>query len=136
MLTLLFKRKLISLKNKIRAIKGWNIVKMNYRRDKVAKYGAFRAKMNKGLLKSYIDDNLKIELNAMEVTQGTQNTIIRHAPGYTDDLVDSFIMSCYFYIEEEGGVKYWDMDEVDDYEYDKKKVLHSRRRNSTGLPFL
>jgi hypothetical protein len=99
---------------KMRAL-GWNIEPMNFKADKVKKYGAFRAALNRGELLSYKDDELKTEMLALEFSQGKMTTQIVHAPGYTDDLIDSFVMSCYFFIEEEDGFKYYD---VDDYAND------------------
>ncbi len=88
--------------------KGWNVLPMNFRTDKVKKYGAFRARVNKGQVVSYQDPELKIEMLAMEFSQGSKQSILQHAPGYTDDLIDSFVMSAYFYLQEEGGVKVFD----------------------------
>lgn len=98
--------------------KGWNVHPMNFRKDKVKKYGAFRASLNRNEIQSYIDDDLKTEMLAMEFSQGTRQSIIQHAPNYTDDLIDSFIMSAYFYVQEEEGFKYYDMD---DEEYDTEE---------------
>jgi hypothetical protein len=81
--------------------KGWNVHPMNFTRDKVKKYGGFRSMLNKGRITSYDDDELKTEMLAMEFSQGVRNTMIQHAPGYTDDCIDSFVMSGYFYIDEE-----------------------------------
>lgn len=88
--------------------KGWNLTLMNFRQDKVKKYGAFRATLNRGKIQSYNDDELKTEMLALEFGQGSRNSIIQHAPGYTDDLIDSFLMSTYFYVQEEGGVEFYD----------------------------
>lgn len=103
--------------------KGWNITRMEFKRDKIKKYGAFRGKLNRGLVKSYPDEDLKIEMNALEKIEGIRSTQIRHAPGYNDDIIDSFIISCFHFLEEEGGVKYWNWDEVDRNAVNKKKVL-------------
>jgi hypothetical protein len=85
--------------------KGWNVLPMNFRTDKVKKYGAFRSMVNKSKVISYDDDALKTEMLAMEFSQGSKQSVIQHAPGYTDDLIDSFVMSSYFFVQEDGGVK-------------------------------
>lgn len=81
--------------------KGWNVEPMNFKTDKVKKYGAFRAALNRGEVDSYFDDDLKKEMLAMEFSQGKINTMIQHADGSTDDLIDGLIMSLYFYLNEE-----------------------------------
>jgi hypothetical protein len=88
--------------------KGWNVQPMNFRSEKVAKYGAFRNFLNKGKIVSYQDDELKTEMLAMEFNNGSKNSVIEHAPGYTDDLIDSFVMSSYFFVYEDKGVKMYD----------------------------
>ncbi|HEY9704664.1 MAG TPA: terminase family protein [Allocoleopsis sp.] len=91
---------------------GWNITPMNFRSEKVKKYGSFRAKLNRGLIKSYVDDNLKIEMLALEFANTARNTIIQHAPNYTDDLIDSFLLSTYHYITEDNSFDYFDVDDL------------------------
>lgn len=95
--------------------KGWNVQPMNFKADKVKKYGAFRATLNRGEIKSYKDDALKTEMIALEFNNGQKNSYIQHAPGYNDDIIDSFVMSTYFFVVEEDGWRYYD---VDDYEGD------------------
>jgi hypothetical protein len=88
--------------------KGWNVFPMNFKADKVKKYGSFRSMLNKGKIKSFIDPALRNEMLALEMTQGERTIKIKHAPGYTDDEVDSFLMSTYFMLHEDGGVKTFD----------------------------
>lgn len=90
---------------------GWNVNPMNFRADKVKKYGAFRAALNRGEIESYEDAVLKTEMVALEQTEGNRQSYIMHAPGYTDDLIDSFVMSCYFFVQEDEGFAYYDTDE-------------------------
>lgn len=90
--------------------KGWNIQRMNFRSEKVKKYGAFRAALNKGKVQSYTDADLKTEMLSMEFNNGSTQSKIQHAPGYTDDLIDSFVMSAYFYTNEDESVKVFDYD--------------------------
>lgn len=84
-------------------LKGWNLHPMNYRSEKVKKYGAFRASLKKGLLKSYKDNLLQKEMLGLQFGNNSQNSVISPAPGVTDDLIDSFVMSCYFFVQEEGN---------------------------------
>jgi hypothetical protein len=81
--------------------KGWELYRMNFRAEKVKKYGAFRVALKRGYIKSYEDDILKTEMYALENTPGARQSNIQHAPGYTDDFIDSFLMSTYFFIEDE-----------------------------------
>lgn len=89
---------------------GWPVYPMNFKTDKVKKYGAFRARLNLGKVKSFVDDDLQVEMRVMENTQGGKQSYIMAAPGYTDDLIDSFVMSCYFFLEEDNrpSFHYWD----------------------------
>lgn len=96
-------------------LKGWDVNPMNFRTDKVKKYGAFRASLNRGEIESYEDADLRTEMLALEFSQGSKQSVIQHAPGYTDDLIDSFVMSCYFFVQEDGGFKYYDMSDDEDY---------------------
>lgn len=93
--------------------KGWNVCPMKFATDKIKKFMAFRSMLNKGLIKSYPDEGLKTEMFALEMVQGVRNTMIKHAPGYSDDHIDSFIMSCYFFVEEDNEGKYYDIDDID-----------------------
>ena len=88
--------------------KGWDVHPMNFRADKVKKYGAFRSALNKGYIKSYPDEDLKTEMLALEISEGRRNSNIEHAPGYSDDLIDSFLMSVYFFVEDEESFKVFD----------------------------
>lgn len=94
--------------------RGWNIHPMNFRQEKVKKYGAFRAALNRGEISSYSDDELKTEMLALEFSEGTKQSLIQHAPGYTDDLIDSFVMSTYFYIKEGDDFQFHDINDYED----------------------
>lgn len=91
--------------------KGWNVHPMNFKADKVKKYSAFRQSLRKGMVWSYPDTHLKTEMLSLEYTEGVRSTLIKHAPGYSDDAIDSFIMSCYFFLQEESGMKFYDPDD-------------------------
>jgi hypothetical protein len=92
--------------------RGWNVHPMNFRTWKTKKYGAFRSKLKKHQISSYKDDVLKVEMKALEL----QNTVLQSnimAPrGYTDDLIDSFVMSSFFYLEDAGKIKFFTEDGV------------------------
>jgi hypothetical protein len=53
------------------ANKGWNVHPMNFRTWKVKKFGAFRSRLHKGLIKSYKDAELSIEMKALEFTNAS-----------------------------------------------------------------
>ena len=57
--------------------------------------------------KSFKDDELKTEMLALEMTQGERTIKIKHAPNYSDDEIDSFVMSSYFYLTDDGQVGYF-----------------------------
>jgi hypothetical protein len=97
-------------------LEGWNVQPMNFRADKVKKYGGFRAKLNKGLVESYLDTDLRTEMLAFEQSEKTKQSYIQHAPGYTDDMIDSFVMSSYYFVEEEKKPEfyYWGTSEEND----------------------
>ncbi len=85
--------------------KGWSVEPMSFRKDKVKKYGAFRSMLRRGKIRSYNDIELQVEMLGMEFSQGSKQSVIQHAAGYSDDLIDSFVMSAYFFVENEGEVK-------------------------------
>jgi hypothetical protein len=79
--------------------KGWNVTPMSFRTWKVKKYGAFRRMLYVGLIESYVDEDLKKEMFAMEYSQGSTQSYIQHAPGYSDDLIDGFVMSAFHFLD-------------------------------------
>lgn len=87
---------------------GWEVHRMSFRADKVKKYGSFRVFLKRGRIFSYKDEELKTEMLALEFTPGSRQSNIQHAPGYSDDLIDSFLMSTYFFIDDEEGVQVFD----------------------------
>jgi hypothetical protein len=46
-------------------------------------------------------------MKALEFGQGAAHSIIKAPRGYRDDLIDSFVMSCFFYLEEESGYEFY-----------------------------
>jgi hypothetical protein len=93
--------------------KGWNITPMSFKTWKVKKYGAFRRHLDTGKVLSYPDEELKKEMFAMEYSQGKQQSYIEHAPGYSDDLIDGFVMSAFHYLQTEYGGNTYDIDDYD-----------------------
>lgn len=91
--------------------KGWEVIPMNFRSEKVKKYGAFRSWINKGKIHSYEDDELKTEMLAMENTPSSRQSVIQAAQGYNDDLIDSFVMSTYFFVEDETGIEFYEWED-------------------------
>jgi len=106
--------------------KGWDIQHMSFRAEKIKKYGAFRAKLHRNRVISYLDEELKTEMYSMEYTPNSRQSNIQHASGYSDDLIDSFIMSTYFYIEDEDSVTFYDWIPEDDKTKTKK---NTKKRN-------
>jgi hypothetical protein len=86
--------------------KGWNIHPIKFRSEKVAMFGAFRVYVNKGLISSYIDLDLKTEMLALEQKEGSRQSVIGAASGYRDDKIDSFVLSTYFMVDRETDLKY------------------------------
>lgn len=84
---------------------GWNVHPMNFRTWKVKKFGAFRARLHRGLIKSYQDGDLSVEMKALEFSNAATQSNIMPPRGYNDDMIDSFVMSCFFYLEGEGETK-------------------------------
>jgi hypothetical protein len=94
--------------------RGWEVHPMNFRSEKTAKYGAFRSALNRGDIISFRDDALQTEMLALEFSEGKRNTVIQHAPGYSDDMIDSFLLSAYFFVQEDGNFKIYSWDEDDE----------------------
>jgi len=91
--------------------KGWNVVGMKFGSEKVKKYGEFRAKLHKGKTKSYRDNDLQAQMKALMSKQGTERTKIQPPPGYSDDSIDSFLLSTYFQIGDDSDFKMWGFDD-------------------------
>lgn len=106
---------------------GWNVTPMNFRSEKVKKYGAFRTLLNKGKIKSYADNDLKTEMLSLEQQEGSRQSVIMHAPGYTDDLIDSFVLSAYHFLVEDNDFNFYSMLEEDEIDvYDSEKGFESK----------
>lgn len=81
-------------------IRYWNVVRFQFRKDKVSRYAAFKDKVYTGRVISYEDDDLKKEMLALENAKDTRQSFIQAARGYTDDLIDSWLISSYNYLED------------------------------------
>lgn len=93
--------------------RGWNVHPMNFRSEKVKKYGAFRSTMNRGKIQSFEDPELRTEMLALEFGNTSTQSKIMAPPGYNDDLIDSFVLSCYFFVTEETNrVRFYNIDEI------------------------
>ena len=94
--------------------KGWNVFPMSFRKDKVKKYGAFRKSLNKGKVFSYYDEDLMTEMMSLENSNTSRQSVIISPPGYSDDRIDSFVMSSYFFLSDDiTGFEMFDLDEVE-----------------------
>lgn len=112
--------------------KGWDVHPMNFRADKIKKYGAFRSALHKKKVFGYADDDLQTEMLALEFNNGSRQSLIQAAAGYTDDLIDSFIMSCYFFVQDETNFEIYDIDGVDEKECKKCKSTSLERTEMLG----
>lgn len=92
--------------------KGWLVTRMVFAKDKIKKYGEFRARLNKEEIKSYFDSDLIGEMKALQQIDGKARTMIRHAPGMNDDLIDSFLLSTYHFVGDTSDFGFIDVDEV------------------------
>lgn len=92
--------------------RGWNVYKFNPNSEKVPAYSNFRARLNDGLVESFVDDDLLVEMKALTKTEGKRNTMIHAPTGYTDDMVDSFVMSAYFYTTDDVGARVVNFDKL------------------------
>jgi hypothetical protein len=79
--------------------RGWNVKPMTFRRDKVSKYFAFRSFLRQKKILSYKDKVLEQEMVSLQEEETVRSTKIYKPYGGTDDMIDSFVMACYFYLE-------------------------------------
>jgi hypothetical protein len=94
--------------------KGWDITRMQFARDKVRKYGDFRSMLNRAQVLSYHDAELAGEMKALSVAKGRERTKIQPPPGYSDDLIDSFVMSAYHYSQQDDGFEFYNLDDYEE----------------------
>lgn len=86
---------------------------MSFKTFKTSKYVQFKSKLYQGLVESYKDKDLSVEMKALEEVDGARSTRIVKADGTSDDRIDSFVISVFFMVEDKRGVRTWDWDEVD-----------------------
>jgi len=104
----------------------WDIQRFNFRSEKVKRYTGFRDKFLRGLLSSYVDEDLKIEMQGLEHSKGSRQSVIQHAPGYSDDLIDSWVISSYFFIDIEEVITpfhEWTPPVIEDSKKDEDKIV-------------
>jgi hypothetical protein len=89
--------------------KGWEIHPMNFRSDKVKKFGALRSKINRGEVYSFNDDDLLAEMISLEFGTGSRQSRITAPKGGSDDLIDSFVISCFFFLDEDNSVEFFSL---------------------------
>jgi hypothetical protein len=87
--------------------KGWNVRPWNFSRQKAEKFSAFRSAVRQGRVASYTDDELRKEMKALKAREARRTTIIEAPDRYNDDLIDSFVMSAYFFLDNETGFDSW-----------------------------
>jgi len=76
------------------------VTEMVFRKEKDMKYDMFRVKMFRGEIKSYDDEYLLREMYAM-------TSDLKAPLGYTDDLIDSLVLACYYYLIEKPKLKFY-----------------------------
>ncbi|WP_298752974.1 terminase family protein [uncultured Arcobacter sp.] len=87
---------------------GINVKKMSFRGEKVKKYGQFRAKLSSGKIKFYKSDELISQMKALQEEETVRSTRISKPPSGSDDFIDSFVMSCYYFVDDNKKVKFYD----------------------------
>ena len=53
-------------------------------------------------------------MKGLQQLDGRTRTQIKHASGMSDDLIDSFLMSTYHFIEDDDGFGFVDIDALED----------------------
>ncbi len=79
---------------------GWNVTRFNFKREKIEKYTAFRSKLYKGMIKYYNLHPLLVQMKALQEVKNKVNVSIEKPRRGLDDRIDSFLISCYHYLEE------------------------------------
>ena len=102
-----------------------NLKLMSFRKDKVNKYILFRSRLYAGKVVSYPDKALEAEMKSIEEVDLPQSTRIAAPKNGSDDRIDSFIISCFFFLEDKKGVKFYDWDELDN----KKDKIERIKKN-------
>jgi hypothetical protein len=88
--------------------KGWPMTVFNPTRDKARKYSLFKAWLRKEqIVMPRIPELLK-QMYGLIMEETPRTTKIYHGNGLRDDCIDSFVMSCFHFTEEERGLRVWD----------------------------
>ncbi len=85
---------------------------MSFKRDKQSKYFLFRSKMYKGNIQFYPHRRLESEMKSLTAVEQQIGTKITKPKGGSDDVIDSFLMSVYFQIEDKKGFTIYDWDDI------------------------
>jgi hypothetical protein len=97
--------------NKMEQERGWTITRMPFKTYKMQKYTAFRIMLNKGLVESYEDDALRDEMNSMQKSGQSSQSVSCPKHG-SDDLIDSFVIASFNYVDDEvSRVKFLSLDD-------------------------
>jgi len=80
--------------------KGWQINKFNFKSEKIEKYFSFRARLYTSRIKYYYIPELIGEMKSLQEIKNQVNTLIKKPQGGSDDRIDSFLISCYRYLDE------------------------------------
>lgn len=91
---------------------GVNLKLFTFKTHKTSKYVQFRAKMYQGLIKTYKDKKLEVEMKSLEEIDGVRNTRVMVHRGGSDDVIDSFLISVFFFLEEKKGFKAYNWNEL------------------------
>ena len=95
--------------------KDWDVTRFEFGKEKVKKFGEFRGMLQKGKIVSFPDSDLAIEMKALATSKGRERTKIQPPYGYSDDLIDSFVISAYhFTTVDDGGFNFFDLDEIEE----------------------
>jgi hypothetical protein len=84
---------------------------MSFKRDKQKKYFLFRSKLYQGRIKFYPFKRLETEMKSLTAVEQQIGTKITKPNGGTDDVIDSFLMSVYYQIEDSIGFKLYEWEE-------------------------
>ena len=80
---------------------GYNIVKFQFKTEKIPKYTQLRAIFGKKQIEipSEAKELIK-QLKGLQQIEGVNSTKIQHGTGLNDDLTDALLMSLYFFLDE------------------------------------
>ena len=94
--------------------RGVNMKLFNFRALKTSKYVLFKSRLYQGKIKSYPDKLLSTEMKGLIEIEGIRNTRIEKLKTMSDDMIDSFLMSVTYYLDDKKDFKVYDIDELDE----------------------